>query len=891
MTGSSEAASVPDSSIYATSISTPNEQRSHPALHLTRNAFSARAVRWCFAPLSALKIGTRLYLLAGLALSVVVVLSAAALHFVSRSGEEARDIRALVQVELSAVGELELLLERHRRIVESAPVELDRKRIASLILRARDVIEGMKTNAPMGGTPKADPILQVIPALASQGERALDLAMEFAQGEAIDQVAIYAATARALQARILDYKVDQLARIDRDVGRLIASGTVLTWWVAVGSLIALVLIGPVSFIVTRQIVKRLGRIVISVRALALNDTTVHVSGTRHPDELGDIARALEIFKSNANELLVQQREIGTMNRRFKFALENMSRGLSMFDSERRLIVCNARYGELYRLPDSVLVAGTPFEDIIAARIAVGTGRVGEEVGVARLAWPCDEEKASTSDVLSLTHELVDGRIIQIAYQPIDGGGWVALHQDATTKQQQAAIVERLARIDAVTGIANRHAFTERLDQAFSALQSAPSFAVHWIDLDRFKEVNDTFGHPIGDALLQQVARRLTNVVRSQDFVARIGGDEFAVIQEGVTSRSAAAALAGRIIEVVSASYELGGCLMDIGASAGVVVAPFDGASSLELQRNADIALYRAKAEGRRRHIAFDPIFVEEIKKRRILEQDVLAALRQGDFTLHYQPVIDVAGERVRVCEALMRWSHPAFGPVSPAVFIPIAEAMGIMGKLGAFAVAQACRDALAWPSHIKVAVNVSAVQLAQSDFYDVVVKVLEDLSFPPERLELEITETVLMGDDGVTMETLTALRGLGITFALDDFGTGYASLNYLRRFPFDKIKIDQTFIRDSTNEVECIAIMRAITTLAQSLGMETVAEGVETPDHVARVRAAGCDGLQGYLIGRPVSQEQLLAALALGAYHVPGDPGVTAVNPIGTPSHSCIAAE
>ena len=389
--------------------------------------------------------------------------SAAALHFVSRPSEEARDIRALVQVELSAVGELELLLERHRRIVESAPVKLDRKRIASLILRARDVIEGMKTNAPMGGTPKADPILQVIPALASQGERALDLAMEFAQGEAIDQVAIYAATARALQACILDYKVDQLARIDRDVGRLIASGTVLTWWVAVGSLIALVLIGPVSFIVTRQIVKRLGRIVISVRALALNDTTVHVSGTR------------PISRSTAPKL--------------------------------------------------------------------------------------------------------------------KGGG---------------------------------------------------------------------------------------------------------------------------------------------------------------------------------RHIAFDPIFVEEIKKRRILEQDVLAALRQGDFTLHYQPVIDVAGERVRVCEALMRWSHPAFGPVSPAVFIPIAEAMGIMGKLGAFAVAQACRDALAWPSHIKVAVNVSAVQLAQSDFYDVVVKVLEDLSFPPERLELEITETVLMGDDGVTMETLTALRGLGITFALDD---------------------------------------------------------------------------------------------------------------------------
>ena len=815
-------------------------------------------------PVLPVKIAARLYILAGLALATVVLLSAAALHFVKRTGEDVRDIRKLVQLELMQVYDLDLLLERHRRIVESAPVELDRERIKHKRDQARDVIEEMFDNVPKPSSGPAAAIGETLAALSSEGERALNLAAEFAQEEAIKQVAVYSAVASKIHNDISYSKIAHMSRFERDLKRVVSGGEQLTQWVEMGSLMAFLLIGPFSFLVTGQIVRRLKRMTQTMLRLADNDTSVHVSGTRFRDELGDMARAMGVFKANAIELLSQQREIQTLNRRFRFALDNMSRGLSMFDSEYRLIVCNARYGELYQLPESLMVPGTAFSQIRKWRIGAGTGIAGDTPDGPNTAWPFENKALlERGEMIPLAHELADGRIIQVSFQPLEGGGWVALHEDATEERRQDARIERLAHFDSVTNIANRNFFKERLDRAFGDIaKTGVGFAVLWIDLDRFKEVNDTFGHPTGDALLQQVATRLGNAVRLEDFVARLGGDEFAVIQTNVGGTAETEPLAQRLIRVLSEPYMIGALRIEIGASVGVVVAPLQGHNAEDLIRNADIALYQAKASGRGCHVNFEPALIEDLKARRSLEADLIEALRTDAFDLYYQPIVDLASGQVTVCEALMRWKHPVRGFVSPAAFIPVAEEIGAICELGAFALRRACSDAAGWPEGIRVAVNLSAVQFAGGKLYNTVTTVLAETGLAPHRLELEITETVLMRDDAATIETLVKLRKLGITIALDDFGTGFSSLNYLRRFPFDKIKIDQSFIRDLPSRAECVAIVRAIADLAKTLGMRTVAEGVETSDHLQRVASAGCDAVQGYLISRPVSREALAAAIA-----------------------------
>ncbi len=813
-------------------------------------------------PILPVRIGARLYSLAGLALATVAILATAALHFVTLAAGTARDIRDRIEVDLLHVNELELLLERHRRIVESAPVELDRARISELRARANELVADMGEHAPAHVNEFSRTLEQLLPELSRQGDATLHLAYNYAQAAAIDQVQVYVEVARKLQSEILRSKAEQLSAVDREVAGLIDGGQVVTRWVMMGSAVALILIGPFSLMITRQIVRRLARMTQTMLQLAQNDTSVYVSGTGYPDELGDMARALGVFRANAIALLAKQAEIETLNQRFDFAIQNMSRGLSMFDKSGRLIICNTRYRDLYELTEDLSQPGTLFEDIIVHRIAIGTGRVGETPGHPRLSWPCDDPGwAHQTEQVRLTHDLADGRIIQIAYQPLQGGGWVALHSDVTEQRRQEARIEKLAHFDSVTGIPNRHYFKERLDALTQGLPDSGAFAVHWIDLDRFKAVNDTFGHPVGDALLQQVAARLQRAVRGEDFVARLGGDEFAVIQMNAAQPNETEPLAGRLVRILSEPYMLGTQRLEIGASLGVVIAPDHGTSAKDLIRKADIGLYQAKAKGRGRFVIFEDALVEEITARRSLEADLLEALKNGDFELYYQPILDLARGEVVVCEALMRWTHTKRGPVSPAVFIPLAEEIGAISQLGAFALQRACSDAIDWPAHIKVAVNLSAIQFADGNLLETVMDALHVTGLAPGRLELEITETALMRHDAATISTLEQLRSLGVSIALDDFGTGYSSLNYLRRFPFDKIKIDQSFIRDMPSHTECVAIVRAVTDLAKSLGIATVAEGVETVEHLGRVRAAGCDAVQGYLISRPVRLQSLAAEI------------------------------
>ncbi|WP_407528185.1 EAL domain-containing protein [Methylobacterium oryzisoli] len=428
---------------------------------------------------------------------------------------------------------------------------------------------------------------------------------------------------------------------------------------------------------------------------------------------------------------------------------------------------------------------------------------------------------------------------------------VGTHIDISARKVAEAQIAHMARHDPLTGLSNRTLFRERLDQHLADIaHQGGSLAVLCLDLDRFKAVNDTLGHPAGDTLLEAVARRLQGLLRVEDTVARLGGDEFAILQSGSRSAQDAAALARRVLAQLSEPFAVAGRDVRIGVSIGIAMAPEHGLSGTMLFGRADLALYRAKAEGRNAFRFFDAAMDAAVEARERLELDLRGALARDEFVLHYQPIIGLATGQVVGREALLRWRHPVRGLVSPGEFIPLAEETRLIVEIGAWALRQACADALAFGDKAHIAVNVSAVQFRQPGFAHTVLAALCASGLPPNRLELEITETMLMQEAESLIATLTVLRDLGVSIALDDFGTGYSSLSYLRRFPFDKIKIDRSFVADIANP-ETAAIVRAIVGLGASLGMRVTAEGVETEAQRAILRSEGCDEAQGYLIGRP----------------------------------------
>jgi diguanylate cyclase (GGDEF)-like protein len=414
-------------------------------------------------------------------------------------------------------------------------------------------------------------------------------------------------------------------------------------------------------------------------------------------------------------------------------------------------------------------------------------------------------------------------------------------------QSNNARITFLAHHDAMTSLPNRTLFNERLRLAVEQCATGMRCAVHCLDLDHFKAVNDTLGHPVGDALLQCVAARLVNCVREGDTVARLGGDEFAIIQLDVDGTPDAARLARRVIDSVSQPYEINGHQIIIGTSIGVALTPRDGIAADLLPCNADMALYRAKAEGRCTWRFYEPAMDAMLQQRRLLELDMRAALAGGEFELFYQPLVNVQSREVTGFEALIRWHHPERGTVAPADFLPLAEETGLIVQIGAWVLKQACMDAATWQSSLKVAVNLSPLQFRDTNLVPVVQQALAGSGLPPWRLELEITERVILHDRDATLATMQTLRALGICISMDDFGTGYSSLNYLRSFPFDKIKIDQSFIRDLSEHPDSAAIVRAMTGLGTGLGISTTAEGVETERQFAHLIADGCTEVQGYL--------------------------------------------
>jgi diguanylate cyclase (GGDEF)-like protein/PAS domain S-box-containing protein len=581
-----------------------------------------------------------------------------------------------------------------------------------------------------------------------------------------------------------------------------------------------------------------------------------ISGIPIYDEAGKFAG----YRGVGSDVTTQhdaRDELAQQVRLFNAALENMSQGLCMFDAESRLLVVNNRYCDMFGLSREVLRIGMTQREIVEE--LVGLGRYQKGLTVDKL---CEGTRTSLSidHAVPVHRELSDGRIIAVSHRPMSGGGWVATFEDVTERRRTEARIAHMARHDALTDLPNRVALREQ--RTDSRDDGRPGrLAVLCLDLDRFKAVNDAHGHSVGDALLRAIADRLRSSVRDVDLVVRLGGDEFAVLNR-VQDEASAVALAYRIIAVVSAPYDLDGLPVQIGASVGVALDEDDGQDIERLLKNADMALYHAKSLGRGAASVFDPLMDETAQARIGLERDLRGALATKAFELHYQPLVELGGDQVNGFEALVRWRHPERGLISPSTFIPIAEETGLIVPLGDWILDQACRDAAAWPSHISVAVNVSAVQLRHRSFAQTVLVALASSGLKPERLELEITESVLLDDTESILETLHLLRRTGIRIAMDDFGTGYSSLSYLRRFPFDKIKIDQSFVRNADSSADAAAIIRALVGLGASLGITTLVEGIETEDQLAAVRAEGAQQVQGFLFSAPKPAAEITRMLA-----------------------------
>ncbi len=543
------------------------------------------------------------------------------------------------------------------------------------------------------------------------------------------------------------------------------------------------------------------------------------------------------------------------NVRFGAALSNMSQALCMFDAADTLIVANARLAEMFGMDAASIGPGVTLE-LVVSRALDASNLQRSDIG----SMFASIQRLKIAGVPA-THmrDLADGRTLAVNFVPIEDDGWLVTLEDVTQRRLVESKITHMAHHDALTDLPNRVLFHERLSEAVARSRRGEEFALLYLDLDHFKEVNDSLGHPVGDALLREVSMRLRQQVRETDTVARLGGDEFAIIQSSVDLPQDATALSERLIGALSLAYELDGQHVMIGTSIGIVVVPGDGDDPDQLLKRADIALYSAKADGRGRFRFFEAQMDSLMQTRRMLEIDLRKALIAGEFELYYQPITNIKNGMVTGFEALLRWHHPERGMVPPSEFVPLAEEIGLIIPLGKWVLQQACSDAATWPGPLKVAVNVSVVQFGSPTLVEDVVIALETSGLDPSRLEVEITETVMLDDTDCILVLLHRLRDLGVGISMDDFGTGYSSLSYLRRFPFSKVKIERSFTEGLGRGRDNDAIVAAVTELCKTLGMTTLAEGVETEAQLQMLRGTSCGEAQGYLFSPPRPAREVAA--------------------------------
>ncbi|MCS3522630.1 diguanylate cyclase (GGDEF)-like protein [Bradyrhizobium elkanii] len=546
-----------------------------------------------------------------------------------------------------------------------------------------------------------------------------------------------------------------------------------------------------------------------------------------------------------NAWIAKEREAALAGQ-FDTALNNMPHGLCMFSADGRVAVMNHRFIEMMQLSDDFVQRGASATDICNACVLSGS------ISAAAAQQILYEiESSQRGDIVTSDPDPTKNRSLDWTFQPMAGGGTVVLVEDITERKDAEARISHLARYDELTALPNRVNFRDEIGRLLAMQHGDHRSALLFVDLDQFKQVNDTLGHPCGDQLLCAVAERLREMLRPEDFVARFGGDEFVVFQQNIHSHEDAAALARRIVDRLSERYKIDNHLVEIGASVGIAMtAPGVGADTL--LKNADMALYRAKADGRGTFCFFRDEMAQTVEARRILELDLRKALANEEFELFYQPLINLKSGKVSTCEALLRWNHPARGTVSPVDIIPVAEDMGLIVDLGRWILRKACMECMKWPEAVSVAVNFSPQQFHQRDVLSEVRYALEVSGLPAHRLEIEITESSLLHNTELTHDVLSQLRSLGVRISLDDFGTGYSSLSYLHNFPLQKVKIDRSFLEGIDSD-RPLTLLRGVARLSADLGMSVVVEGIETNEQLELISADGAvTEAQGYLFSRPV---------------------------------------
>ena len=577
----------------------------------------------------------------------------------------------------------------------------------------------------------------------------------------------------------------------------------------------------------------------------MTDITISVRNT--------IVGALETKRKNV-ELAASYKDQRNL---FDAALNNMSHGLSMFDASGALLVWNRKLTNILGCADTTFEPGMPLERFLQ-RLASTQDAAEARAPLVETIRHC----LGSGNVPQRFVKLSDARVVAVSCQTMQNGNVVIVFEDVTEQAKAHERIEQLAWTDELTGLMNRASFKEVFRKALEVLPGDGELALHLIDLDHFKSVNDTLGHPIGDLLLVAVSERIMANSGAGSHIARLGGDEFVIIQRLHHDGPGAEDLAHRIIEAIGKTFEISGNRINIGASIGVALAPRHGSQSDILLKRADMALYESKARGRNTAMVFEDSMDQHAQERRLLELDIRTALAEGQFSLVFQPIVDIARNEIASFETLIRWRHPTRGNVSPAEFIPVAEETGLIVELGRWVFEEAIRLSSAWPGSCAVAVNFSAAQFVDAHFPDFLADVLAEYGMPADRVELEITETALLDSSEATLDMLGKFRAMGIRISLDDFGTGYSSLSQLRTFPFNKIKIDGSFVRDLGRNASSIAVIRAVTSIGGILGMTVVGECVESEEQLEALVAAGCDQIQGYLLGKPTAPDAVAAFIA-----------------------------
>jgi diguanylate cyclase (GGDEF)-like protein len=587
----------------------------------------------------------------------------------------------------------------------------------------------------------------------------------------------------------------------------------------------------------------------TVVALALNGTPYYIamSGVCAAFLIAVMQLSANLHRIFMRAVMAREREAALAGQ-FDTALNNMPHGLCMFAADGRLAVMNHRFSEMMNLSDDLVHRGTDADDIVAA--CVNAGSISAASGKMILS---EIQNSQARDIVTADPDTDRGRSLSWTFQPMAGGGGVVLLEDITERKIAEARISHLARYDELTALPNRVNFRDEIERLLAISHNAERLsALLFVDLDQFKQVNDTLGHPCGDQLLCAVAGRLREMLRPEDFVARFGGDEFVVFQQNIQSIEEAAGLARRIVERLSERYKIDNHLVEIGASVGIALTSPAGISADTLLKNADMALYRAKADGRGTFCFFREEMAQTVEARRILELDLRKALANEEFELFYQPLVNLKSGRIVTCEALLRWNHPVRGTVSPIDIIPVAEDMGLIVDLGRWILRKACMECMKWPEGVSVAVNFSPQQFHQRDVLSEVRYALEVSGLPAHRLEIEITESSLLRNTQLTHDVLSQLRTIGVRISLDDFGTGYSSLSYLHNFPLQKVKIDRSFLEGIDGD-RPLTLLRGVARLSADLGMSVVVEGIETNEQLELISADGTvTEAQGYLFSRPV---------------------------------------